>query len=73
MLEILPGIGLAALRFGMPETEVKAILGEPDDHAEFDSDRHFYYTQLGVSLFFESEKEGLLSGIETDPRCPVRP
>lgn len=63
-VEILPGVGLGQLKFGMSREEVQAILGEPDhqevthygEDAEDQSDAWEYHP-LRLDLSFE-EAEG---------------
>jgi hypothetical protein len=71
-LEILPGIGLGCIRFGMSEFEVREILGEPEESRVFDEDRHLYYHGWGIFLFFDADGGdggGVLSGMEVEAAC----
>lgn len=68
--QILPGIGLGPLRFGLSMLEVEGILGKAEDVEAFeDSDIHLMYPSKGIFLFFEAEDQGRLSGIEVDNVC----
>jgi hypothetical protein len=67
--EILPGIGLGRLKFGMSTTEAEELLGVPEEIADFDSDRHLHYPNIGVFLFFSEDEGCALSGIEVNSRC----
>lgn len=62
--DILPGVGLGKLKFGMSREEVKALLGEPDHqeithYGEDESDQSdaWEYHPLRLDLSFE-EAEG---------------
>lgn len=63
-VEILPGIGLGKLKFGMQREEVKAILGNPDhqeithygDDAQDQSDAWEYHP-LRLDLSFEEAED----------------
>jgi hypothetical protein len=67
--EILPGVGLGVLRFGMSEAEIRERLGEPEASKVFDEDRHLYYHSWGIFLFFDADGGGVLSGMEVDVAC----
>lgn len=62
--EIKAGIGLGAIKFGMSRTEVKAILGKPDDsetYAYTEGDdlktEDWFYDELDLSVSFDEEEE----------------
>ncbi|SNT30798.1 hypothetical protein SAMN05421640_3330 [Ekhidna lutea] len=67
-IEIVPGIGLGALKFGMNREEVKSILGEPDHqeithYGEDDSDQSdaWEYHPLRLDLSFEEAEDWRLT------------
>lgn len=79
MFAILPGVGLGSILFGMMETEVNAILGEPSSREQFEDDDvadigdvDVCYRELGIVLFFHAEEENRLSSLEIDSRCECR-
>ncbi len=70
MQEIMPGIGLGALRFGNTREEVKETIGEADEIEkysldEFDSDdtEAWHYDNQGLSLSFDEDDDWKLSSI----------
>ena len=67
--EILPGIGLGDIHFGMTISEVEEFLGDAEEREHFENDLHLYYSELGIYLFFSEEYRGQLSGIEVDSTC----
>jgi hypothetical protein len=63
-IDILPGIGLGKLKFGMSRDDVKAILGEPDHqetthYGEDESDQSdaWEYHPLRLDLSFEEAED----------------
>lgn len=63
-VEILPGIGLGKLKFGMSREEVKAILGEPNHQEvthygddETDQSDAWEYHPLRLDLSFEEAED----------------
>lgn len=61
-LELLPRIGVGAVRFGQREDEVTALLGEPDgvDEGSVEDWRLVYYEAQGLELAFDEEEAGRL-------------
>ncbi|WP_436516080.1 hypothetical protein [Ekhidna sp. To15] len=63
-VEILPGIGLGQLKFGMTREEVKALLGDPDHQEvthygddETDQSDAWEYHPLRLDLSFEEAED----------------
>lgn len=69
--QLMLGVGVGPLRFGMTMDEVRAALGEPEEVEISDENDEFNhqawnYLELGYSLYFDEEDENRLSCIETD-------
>ncbi|MEQ8903794.1 hypothetical protein [Ekhidna sp.] len=67
-IDILPGVGLGKLKFGMNRDEVKSILGEPDHqeithYSEDESDQSdaWEYHPLRLDLSFEEAEDWRLT------------
>lgn len=67
-VEIIPGVGLGKLKFGMSREEVKAILGEPDHQQithysddESDQSDAWEYHPLRLDLSFEEVEDWRLT------------
>lgn len=67
-VEIVPGVGLGKLKFGMSRDEVKTILGEPDhqeitSYGDDDSDQSdaWEYHPLRLDLSFEEAEDWRLT------------
>ncbi|GAB4251489.1 MAG: hypothetical protein Tsb0034_30470 [Ekhidna sp.] len=66
--EIIPGVGLGKLKFGMSREEVKAILGEPNhqqitDYGDEESDQNdaWEYHPLRLDMSFEEAENWKLT------------
>lgn len=73
IVEILPGIGLGVIKFGMDRNQVKMILSEPDEKDVFfmtesdDSEAEvWYYDEDFLSLSFDAADDWRLVTIEVD-------
>lgn len=62
--EILPGIGLGELKFGLNRDQVKGMLGEPDEiemyrygDSEKDGTESWHYDELDLSIAFDEEED----------------
>jgi len=73
IVEILPGTGLGVIKFGMERSQVKMILGEPDEKDVFfmtesdDSEAEvWYYDEDCLSLSFDAADNWRLVTIEVD-------
>jgi hypothetical protein len=63
-LEIIPGVGVGKVKFGMNKSDVILMLGEPDrrEEVEYNSVTHdqasrFYYFNLKLCLSFECDDD----------------
>ena len=64
-MEILLGIGVDSIHFGMSEYEATQILGDPDKDYETDSDcRRLQFNEQRLELSFEPDNKNLLGWIE---------
>ncbi len=68
--DIVPGIGLGDIKFGMLREDVKSLLGEPDEiesqsHDDDDDDvtESWHYDDIEVSLSFEKAEDWRLCTI----------
>ena len=67
---IIPGVGLGALKFGMSRVQVKELFGEPDD-IEMKEEGHFrkekseawHYDEMEISMEFEEEDNWRLGNL----------
>ncbi len=73
IVDILPGVGLGVIKFGMDRNQVKMILGEPDETDVFfmtesdDSESEvWYYDDDFLSLSFDAADNWRLVTIEID-------
>lgn len=71
LIEIKLNEGLGVLQFGMTYEQVTAIIGEPDDTDEVETDdstnaKVYSYWDEAIVLFFEGKKQQLLTNIEVD-------
>ena len=69
-LEILLGEGLEQIKFGMTMSQVKKILGEPDETEKYqfsedesDITEAWHYDAYGFSLSFDQENDWLVGSI----------
>ena len=65
---IHPGVGVGALRLGMSQDAVRALLGEPEDSESGDygdgiETRDWEYDSVGLSLSFSADDDFLLGSI----------
>jgi hypothetical protein len=75
MKDILIGKGLDDIRFGMTRSEVKKVLGEPDEVDQYasseesdDNTEAFHYDEIEVSVSFDELDDWRLSSIAvSDP------
>ncbi|NRB40739.1 MAG: hypothetical protein HRU20_20095 [Pseudomonadales bacterium] len=72
-MQIIPGIGIGAIRFGISETDLIDSLGKPDEideleHIEGNDDwyRELYYYDLNLSFSFEKEHDYKLGDISVN-------
>jgi hypothetical protein len=76
MQKIAPGEGIGQLRFGLSESEVRELLGQPDrsDRVKVDEGEwiEWHYDSLGLSLYFDSEADFCLVTIDvSDPEVEL--
>jgi hypothetical protein len=62
--EIIPGVGLGAIKFGYSREQIKKLLGEPDDiesysytDSEEDMTESWHYDELELSLSFDEAED----------------
>jgi len=65
-MEIKIGIGIENLFFGMKQTEIKCILGEPNkiNEDEMEDGIVYYYNDKMIKLKFDKEEDYKLNSIE---------
>lgn len=71
LTEIKLNEGLGVLQFGMSLEQVTAILGEPDDTDDVETDDNssakvYSYWDEAIVLFFEGKSKSILTNIEVD-------
>ena len=68
---LMLGVGVGPLRFGMTMDDVRKAVGEPEEVEKSDANDDFdhqawNYLEQGYSLYFDEEDDNRLSCIETD-------
>lgn len=64
-LNLIPKVGAFGLRFGMDQTEVKELIGEPDKVFRSESgDLHYCFIGLGIALRFDVDSGERLAWID---------
>ncbi len=77
--EIIPGVGIGQLKFGLSRTEAEALLGKPDEvekysHSSFHDEptEAWHYDELELSLGFdESDDWRLVNIATTSEQCQI--
>jgi hypothetical protein len=68
MQKIAPGEGVGQLRFGLTESEVRELLGQPDRRDRVGGDDgewiEWHYDSLGLSLYFDRDADCCLVTID---------
>lgn len=73
MNEILLGIGIGKLRFGISQDQCRDLLGVPDSEEDLDYledgsiiDKLWNYDEIGITLHFSQDLDLKLTSIETE-------